>query len=100
MSSALCSAAIDSSSLTVPQVPPIAQAPKLTLETCQPVRPNSRYCMVFSSRWSARVVARRPVADPSVARPIDQSMVFLRRLGGARQFVGIGDRDRREQEGD
>src|SRR3990172_8190020 len=44
-STALCSAANDSRSSTVPHAPPIAQAPKLTDETFHPVRPSSRYCM-------------------------------------------------------
>jgi hypothetical protein len=42
---ARCSAAIDSASSTGPHVPPIAHAPKLTVETFQPVRPRGRYCM-------------------------------------------------------
>ena len=30
---------------TVPHEPPIAHAPKLIVDTCQPVRPSSRYCI-------------------------------------------------------
>ena len=42
-SMALFSAAMDSSSLTAPQLPPMAHAPKLIGETFQPVRPNARF---------------------------------------------------------
>src|SRR5262249_3553845 len=42
---AACSARIDVSSSTAPHDPPIAHAPKLTVETRNPVRPSSRYCI-------------------------------------------------------
>src|SRR5262245_45248622 len=49
-------AASDSWSLTLPHEPPIAHAPKLIVETFQPVRPSSRYCMLrvlfsFEGGW-------------------------------------------------
>src|SRR6184192_301764 len=44
-SSALFSAATDSSSRCVPQLPPMAHAPKPISETFQPRRPNVRYFM-------------------------------------------------------
>src|SRR5881394_3891890 len=45
ISSALFSAATDSSSRCVPQLPPIAQAPNPISETFQPSRPNVLYFM-------------------------------------------------------
>jgi glutamine amidotransferase PdxT len=44
---ARCKAARDSVSSTGPQVPPIAQHPKLTVDTFHPVLPSSRYCISF-----------------------------------------------------
>src|SRR5262245_45827632 len=40
---AACSVRIDSWSSTAPHDPPIAHAPKLIVDTLNPVRPNARY---------------------------------------------------------
>src|ERR1700733_912928 len=50
LSIALFNAASDVASSTSPQVPPIAQAPKETSETFQPVRPSGRYFIFNSER--------------------------------------------------
>src|SRR6185503_13542933 len=44
-STAACRAAMEAASSTGPQVPPMAQAPKLTVETVRLVRPSCRYSM-------------------------------------------------------
>src|SRR5580698_6475515 len=52
-SSARKRALFDSASSTSPHVPPIAHAPKLTVETFQPVRPSARYCIggAYQASW-------------------------------------------------
>jgi hypothetical protein len=66
-------AANDSASSTGPQVPPMAHAPKLTEETFQPVRPNSRYCMVAlncgdaTPRAFTQMAAQSARGSPSAA---------------------------------
>src|ERR1022692_1678555 len=63
------SAARDSVSSTLPQVPPIAHAPKLMSETFQPVRPKSRS---FMSYKIARLVGQ---ADPEGTPPTAQGRI-------------------------
>src|SRR5713226_6345243 len=45
-----CKAASEFLSSTLPHEPPMAQLPKETVETFQPVRPRSRYCIIFLSQ--------------------------------------------------
>src|ERR1017187_265908 len=52
-STARCRAARASFSETCPQLPPIAQAPKLISEMVQPVLPRGRYFMIVSSPESS-----------------------------------------------
>ena len=63
---AACSARIDSSSSTGPQVPPMAQAPKLMAETFMSVRPSGLYSMA-------------PSAEPVPAPTADSSLGYPRR---------------------
>src|SRR4029079_8984893 len=74
------SAASDSLSSTEPHAPPIAQAPKLTAETFQPVRPNSRYCMHTSQsrrRHSRRVGrVRETHQNLAAANPTDNQLAL------------------------
>src|SRR6476660_4309231 len=64
-SSALFSAATDSSSRCVPQLPPMAHAPKPISETFHPKRPNVRY-------FIARILnpfRRLAKPEPTLLRP-------------------------------
>src|SRR3954464_1288214 len=60
---AACSVRIDSSSSTAPHDPPIAHAPKLTVDKDPPVRPSSRYVIRPLSS------ARRPRGSGNLRPP-------------------------------
>src|SRR5262245_21286016 len=77
-SMAACRAFIESSSSTVPQVPPSAQAPKLIADTFMSVRPSARYSMGADSSlsWTEGLRLRGPcrghASDHALARSLAQ----------------------------
>src|SRR4051812_18627672 len=67
LSIAACSVRIDSSSSTVPHEPPMAHAPKLIVETDNPVLPNARYCITQSCGRIPTTMNRTFVVSLAVA---------------------------------
>src|SRR4051812_43476232 len=69
-STARCRARSESSSLTSPQAPPIAQAPKLISETFQPVRPSGLYLISAGDDNVASIRLGRHVPNVSHTTPL------------------------------
>src|ERR1019366_4141797 len=82
-----------SSSETCPQLPPIAQAPKLISETIQPVLPRGRYFMIVSSPEPSSPVVQRPALEGD----LDRFSVKGHAVRGSSYLHCDGPRFRRQQ---